>query len=72
MKKVLFLAVAVSFALATTSCNKERTCACNAAGIFPAQNFPLEKASKSDQEAACEAIDATRKLASADASCTLK
>lgn len=72
MKKVLTIMFVASLALAATSCQKERTCSCTAAGTFlPAQDFPIAAAAKSDQETACTNIETTRKIAAASATCTL-
>ncbi|MCC5918388.1 MAG: hypothetical protein JJU02_13795 [Cryomorphaceae bacterium] len=55
MKKVLFGLAFVSFAL--VSCSKERDCVCTDED-GDKTTFPIAKAKKSDQEAAC-AIFAT-------------
>ncbi|MFN4121823.1 MAG: hypothetical protein ACK4GL_00815 [Flavobacteriales bacterium] len=69
MKKLLFTSLIIS-GLAITSCQKARICECKVAGqTFSAE---LEKASKSDQETSCTAIENTYKIADPTASCELK
>ena len=68
MKKIFVLAV-VAGAFAMTSCKKERDCVCTVGG--ETLTAKMGKASKSDQEDACNALQATYSLTGATASCSL-
>jgi hypothetical protein len=67
MKKVLAVLALGAFTLG--SCQKERTCTCTVMGETIA--LPMEKASKGDQEDACNLAQTTYRIADSDATCVL-
>lgn len=72
MKKLMMLVAVATFALAATSCTKDYTCSCSAAGLLPAQDYPYSDVKKADAEDACDVVQTSRKLADAAATCELK
>lgn len=72
MKKVLTLLFVASLAMGAVSCSKDYTCECAAATNLPAQTVPIADASKSEATDACDALETTRKIVDAAATCELK